>query len=84
MQNSIDQNQMLWFADTNSVSMMLYSDKKNLFGNKYNTLGFEYYTGGLYFPMGKELGERDESSIIEEWDWRNRHGANNPEKGEYY
>lgn len=82
--NYIDQNEMLWFADTNSLSKLFYKDKKRLFGYKYNLTGFEYYTGGLYFPMGASLGEEDNSDIVKEWDWRNRHGANDPTKGQYY
>jgi len=80
----INENKMLWFADTTSLSNMSYQEKETLFGSKFNLRGFDYYTGGIFIPWGEELREIDNSTLIEEWDWRNRHGANDPTKGEYY
>jgi hypothetical protein len=82
--SDIYQHNMLWFADTNSVSQMSYQQKKSLFGDNYNMLGMDYYVGGLYDPIPDAVRQIDNSGLIEEWDWRNRHGADDPTKNDFY
>ena len=82
--SNISQHNMLWFADTNSVSQMSYQQKKSLFGDNYNMLGMDYYVGGLYDPIPDAVRQIDNSVLIEEWDWRNRHGADDPTKNDFY
>jgi hypothetical protein len=82
--NDIAHNNMLWYADTNSISQLSYQQKKNLFGDNYNLLGLDYYVGGIYDPTPNAVKEITSSTLIPEFDWRNRHGANDDTKGEYY
>ena len=77
-------HQMLWFADTTLVSNYSYSSKCALFGYKYNLCGLEYYTGGVFDPVPGVDGLPDNSPMVDYFDWRARHGANDPEKGNYY
>ncbi|MBC8320170.1 MAG: T9SS type A sorting domain-containing protein [Bacteroidetes bacterium] len=81
---TIQEYHMLWFADTNSISQLPYSQKKKLFGNKYNMLGKDFYIGGIYDPNPNATRTVDNSELIQEWDWRNRHGANDPTKDAFY
>jgi hypothetical protein len=81
---NIEKHEMIWYADETSVSHLSYAEKKAIFGDSYNMLGFEYYAGGIYDPI-PGAGEKDtESTIVPKFDWRNRHGANDPDKDEYY
>lgn len=83
MNINIDAHEMLWFADTSSVGLLSFADKKSLFGDKYNLKGLDYYVGGLFFPFGSAIAGADDSEIIDHWDWRVRHGANDPIKSDY-
>ena len=81
------ENNKLWTAGVTSVSLMDYETKKRVLGisnDNYDTGGFEYYVGGLF-----EIGEPDSistetndsiefanSSYVDSFDWRNRHGKN--------
>ncbi len=80
----INNHNMLWFADTNEISQLSYMEKKSLFGENYKMLGLDYYVGGLYDPVPNVIRQIDNSDLIQEWDWRNRHGANDPTKGNFY
>ena len=84
MQDFIDQREMLWFADTNTISMMSYFQKKNTFGENYNLLGYDYYSGGIYISIASDIGAAGTSTLVPDWDWRKRHGANDPGKSDYY
>jgi hypothetical protein len=77
---NIEQYGMIWLAGETSVSKLSYTEKKNLFGDKYNLLGMEYYSGGIYDPTPNVYGNMQESDLVPEFDWRNRHGANDPDK----
>jgi len=80
----ISRNHMVWLADTNSISNLAYAKKKALFGNSYNNMGLDYYRGGIYDPSPNSAKVVSTSTLITHWDWRNRHGANNPNKGDFY
>jgi hypothetical protein len=84
MQSIIIQRKMLWLPDTNTISKMFYRDKKGLFGAKYNMQGLDYYSGGIFMSIATELSDPENLTIIDNWDWRNRHGANDPDKSNYY
>jgi hypothetical protein len=81
---TIEIGEMLWFADKTPVSDKSYSNKKSLFGDKYNLRGLDYYTGGVFDPIPGVIGPADDSPLIDNWDWRNRHGANDPDKADFY
>lgn len=71
----------LWRADVTPLSLVNYEDKKRILGLDDNccTGGIEYYAEGIF-----EIGDIDEwernrevnSSFVESFDWRNRHGKN--------
>jgi hypothetical protein len=76
---------MLWVAGETSVSQMSYEEKKGLFGGSLPDLqGLEYYVGGI-FELNLDndntilVPEKTTKSLsVSSFDWRNRHGANNP------
>lgn len=77
VQNYILQNQMIWTAGDNSFARMTYSQKTKYFGDPLPDLqGFEYYVGGI-FEILPRAGVT-QSNYVNNFDWRNRHGANNP------
>jgi hypothetical protein len=80
----IELNDMLWFANRNPVSDLSYFDKANRFGEKYNLLGLDYYTSGIYDARPGVEGPADNSALVDSFDWRNRHGANDPSKSLFY
>lgn len=74
--DNIDDMNLAWIAGDNEIVEKYYYEKKSMFGNKYNFRGFDYYKGGIYdISFGKE-SIRSYLSIIDDFDWRNRHDAN--------
>jgi hypothetical protein len=65
-----------WKSDTTSITRFFYSDKKNLFGAKFNLLGFDYYAGGIYFSDRLTDLSIDNSDLTKSFDWRKKHDAN--------
>ncbi len=91
--NQIKKRGLKWTVGETPISQLPYAEKKTLFlgtpGDRIlNTQGFEYYKGGIFEKIQDTLDtngtletERkssEESSLIESFDWRNRHGANDP------
>jgi len=73
----------LWMAGETEVSQMSYQEKKGLFGGNVPDLqGFEYYVGGIFELHSDNITSTQNttrtSSYVSSFDWRNRHGANNP------
>ena len=78
----------LWVAGETEVSQMSYQEKKGLFGGNIPDLqGFEYYVGGIFELFSDSVISNQNttraSSYISSFDWRNRHGANNPSSPYY-
>lgn len=75
----------LWRAGVTPLSMMDYEQRRDILGasDDASTLGFEYYTTGI-FEIGEPQAGYSEpkSKFIDHFDWRNRHGKNwmTPEK----
>lgn len=68
---------MIWFAGETVYSTMYYKDRVNFYGQKANTYGFEFYTGGIFEIYGMIGGYQDPTyNIVSDFDWRSRHGAN--------
>lgn len=72
-----------WIAGETSISNLSYSEKKALFGRDTvpNLQGFDYYIGGIFEIInGGDLISvlNNQSAFVESFDWRSRHGANNP------
>ena len=88
--NNLRSQSALWIAGETSISKMTYEEKKGLFGRTVPDLqGFEYYVGGIFelhsdsvTPAPKSTS-RKASSFVSSFDWRNRHGANNPSSPYY-
>lgn len=65
-----------WLAGSTSVSEMSYSDRMQLYGGSKFPPAIEFYAGGVM--SFEDTGEDPvtASLMIDEWDWRNRHGKN--------
>lgn len=81
---------MLWYAGETSISGLSFEDKKGLFGGRIPDLqGFEYYRGGIFELVGNQetdnsqIDAADDSFYVDAYDWRARHGANNPSSPYY-
>jgi hypothetical protein len=82
LSNYILKNDLIWRADKTLFSGLFYSDKKEMWGNKYQTHAFEYYAGGIY-SYEPASGEIIHYGYVDNFDWRNRQEAN-IEGSKYY
>ncbi len=71
-----------WTAGYNDIVGKWYVDKKQMLGEKYNTLGFEYYHSGI-FETGYTNVQPVQTNMVPYFDWRSRHNAN-IENSPYY
>lgn len=76
--NYISDNNWTWQADTNFLSNIYHYKKSSFFGYKYNLLGYDYYTDGIYKNIRATEVFTDNSSNVDAFDWRNKHDANVP------
>ncbi len=77
LSNFITKNRLIWKADQTSSSKLFYVEKKKLWGDKYQTYGFEYYSKGFYSPKSVN-NNIIHYGYVDNFDWRNRHKANDP------
>jgi hypothetical protein len=76
-------------AGETSISKLSYEEKKDLFGDGEipNLQGAEYYIGGVFalLPAKKHAlrAMLDGSALVGSFDWRQRHGANDPQSPYY-
>lgn len=77
MNSNLSANGINWIAGSNSIVETFYKGKKQMFGEKYNLFGFEYYKEGV-FEFFWKTSTVDTSSLTSSFDWRNRHGASDP------
>lgn len=77
-------NNKLWMAAITPLSLKSYEVKKRALGvnDKVSSEGLEYYGGGI-FEMGSHKVQKNtviktvqQSSYVDSFDWRNRHGKN--------
>jgi len=88
IQEHIRQKGLLWTADETEFSKMSYSNKAQCWGMNYSSFGFEYYAGGIYSIFAPSDFPRIGSpsichNFVDNFDWRSRHGANNPSSPYY-
>ncbi|MCK9401351.1 MAG: T9SS type A sorting domain-containing protein [Bacteroidales bacterium] len=67
---------MNWVAGDNSIVAIYYDQKRNMFGDGYNLRGYEYYAGGVFEFLGHRAYPKVDPDMVWNFDWRNRHGAN--------
>lgn len=79
-----------WVAGPTPISRLSYAEKKKLFRDQIvpNLQGFEYYKGGIFeLPSGIDFAPlaspQTGSALVPAFDWRARHGANNPNSSYY-
>ena len=72
-------NGLLWYAGKTNLSEKDYSERKSFLGfnDSINLQGFEYYISG-YFTLIDVIPVPASDSITKDFDWRMRHGANDP------
>jgi len=84
VQAYIERKGLLWTAKETNLSQMTYSSKAEFWGQGYVSYGYEYYSGGIYSMFAPsdftKVGRacKDCHDFVDNFDWRNRHGANNP------
>jgi hypothetical protein len=69
---------MNWTAGDNEEIAMYYDQKRQLYGDEYNLLGYDYYAGGVFEFLGHRVYPKVNPDLVRSFDWRNRHGANSP------
>ncbi len=80
----IEDNKLIWIAEETEFSQLRYSEKANLWGNDYRSFGFEFYSTGFYSVFGPSSSSSVMNyGYVDNYDWRNRHGADN-ELSPYY
>lgn len=77
-----------WIAGETAVSRLSFEEKKKLFGGRVpNLQGFEYYVGGIFEILPSDpqssLVQPAPSTLIDHFDWRQRHGADDPSSPYY-
>lgn len=66
-----------WIANTTGLVNMYYLEKVQMFDVKYNLLGRDYYSGGVFYSARHEnIPKYTETTIIPSFDWRKKHNAN--------
>ena len=83
LNNNIVELGMEWEAGDNSFVEKYYLEKKDIFGGKYNLGGYDYYVGGIFELAWKGPSHYHSSNLVDNFDWRSRHGATHPNSPYY-
>ncbi len=88
LNESIKKKGMEWTAGHTSLSMLTYAQKKMMFQKDdmlANLQGFEYYAGGVFTLNSNtpDISVSTTQTMIDSFDWRSRHGANDPNSPYY-
>jgi C1A family cysteine protease len=67
---------MNWVSDDNSLVEKYYEQKKHIFGDGYNLVGFDYYKDGVFEFLSHREYPHVDPDLVRHFDWRERHGAN--------
>jgi hypothetical protein len=76
MNQRIPTYNMNWTAGDNGIVALYYEQKKQMFGDGYNLKGYDYYKGGVFEFLGHRAYPKVNPNFVWNFDWRNRHGAN--------
>lgn len=73
------QENKIWVAGNTSLLQMTYDQRKAILSKNENNeipnlQGFEYYIGGVFDLQPYDLNNRERSSYVDDFDWRDRHG----------
>jgi hypothetical protein len=74
---------MNWVASDNPIVALYYDQKRRMFGDEYDLRGYEYYYDGVFEFLGHRIYPRIDPEMVKEFDWRNRHGVNEPGSSYY-
>ena len=78
VQNHISDNNLIWVADSTDISKMSYAEKVRYYGEGYRSYGFDFYKRGFFSVLGPNSNTEWNDGYVDNFDWRNRHGATNP------
>ncbi len=78
VQNYISDNNLIWVADSTDISKMSYAEKVRYYGEGYRSYGFDFYKRGFFSVLGPNENTEWNDGYVDNFDWRNRHGATNP------
>lgn len=79
LNSHLEERGVPWTAGPTHVSQLSYEEKKDLYGGKVPMLhGFDFYKRGIFIisNYSEETIRSTETSYVQEWDWRCRHGKN--------
>ncbi|MBP5423599.1 MAG: hypothetical protein J6Y78_14285, partial [Paludibacteraceae bacterium] len=82
IQNYIQYKGLIWIADATKLSSLSYKQKANLWGEGFRSYGYEFYSKGFFSIFGPERYSSSKN-LVGNFDWRNRHGANNQQSSYY-
>jgi len=77
MQDFVVNNQLIWQAGQTMFTNMYYQKKKEHYRCCIFHPAYEYYKSG-FFGVGDPADLAKNYDYVDNFDWRNRHGANNP------
>lgn len=78
MNERISEYGMKWVAADNDIVAKYYYQKKEMFGEAYHLFGFEYYHSGFFEYNRYVPNPKVDPDLVRSFDWRDRHGANDP------
>lgn len=67
---------MEWVAADNDIVALYYEQKRKMFGDGYDLRGFDYYHDGVFEFLGPRNYPKVNPELVRQFDWRDRHGAN--------
>ncbi len=75
----LKQENKIWIAGNTSLLQMPYDERKSMLPKNENDeipnlQGLEYYIGGVFDLQPYNFNNREQSSYVDDFDWRNRHG----------
>jgi hypothetical protein len=78
MNRKINSYNMNWTSNDNGLVSKYYEQKRHIFSDGYNLLGFDYYKDGVFEFLGHSEYPKVDPDLVRHFDWRERHGANDP------